>query len=78
MGRKASRWIFAVNDDIVVFSHDLGELNFGKDVLRVEVYSAGNVAFFPGAVASHVNESSKLRRLYTTGKDYRMGGVVPA
>jgi hypothetical protein len=46
----------AVNDDILVFAYDLGQLDFAEDVLIIEVHSVGNVALFPRWFRANVNE----------------------
>ena len=43
-----------------------------------ELETGDHVLFVGRVVASHLNESGELSRLYTVGKDFQMGGVVVA
>lgn len=43
-----------------------------------ELLTGDHVIFAGKVVASHANEDSEIGRLYTTGTDYRMGGVKEA
>ena len=45
--------------------------------LESELKTGDHVLFVGRVVCSHVNQDSSLQRLYTVGKDYRMGAVVP-
>jgi flavin reductase (DIM6/NTAB) family NADH-FMN oxidoreductase RutF len=45
--------------------------------LESELETGDHVIFVGRVVASHVNESAELRRVYTIGENYEMGGVVP-
>lgn len=45
--------------------------------LESELKTGDHVLFVGTVVCSHVNQDSSLRRLYTVGKDYRMGAVAP-
>jgi flavin reductase (DIM6/NTAB) family NADH-FMN oxidoreductase RutF len=44
--------------------------------LESELETGDHVLFVGRVVASHVSESSELRRLYTVDEDFEMGGVV--
>lgn len=46
--------------------------------LESELETGDHILFVGGVVASHVNRSSEVRRLYTVGEDFQMGGVVAA
>jgi flavin reductase (DIM6/NTAB) family NADH-FMN oxidoreductase RutF len=42
-----------------------------------EVETGDHILFVGRVIASHVNEREDVRRLYTLGEGYAMGGVVP-
>ena len=44
--------------------------------MESELETGDRVLFVGRVVASHVNETGQLRRLYTVGENYQMGGVV--
>jgi len=46
-------------------------------VLEGEMRTGDHVIFAGRVTAAYVNEDPAVRRLYTTGKGYAMGGVVP-
>ena len=45
--------------------------------LESELATGDHVLFVGRVVCSHINQDSGLRRLYTVGEDFQMGGVVP-
>lgn len=45
--------------------------------LESELQTGDHVVFVGRVVASHVNRSSGLRRLYTVGEGFEMDGVIP-
>jgi flavin reductase (DIM6/NTAB) family NADH-FMN oxidoreductase RutF len=44
--------------------------------LESELPTGDHIIFVGRVVASHVNKARDLRRLYTLGENYRMGGVI--
>ena len=46
--------------------------------LESELETGDHVLFVGRVVVSHVNQSDELRRLYTVGEDFQMGGVAVA
>ena len=46
-------------------------------VLESELETGDHFLFVGRVVAAHVNEDVELRRLYTLGEGYAMGGVMP-
>ncbi len=45
--------------------------------LESELETGDHVILVGRVVVSHVNESTEVRRLYTLGQDYQIGGVAP-
>ena len=44
--------------------------------MESELETGDHVLFVGRVVASHVNDTGELRRLYTIGENFQMGGVV--